>query len=550
MNDMTTRIVAAWYQVGQNFWEKHGPNFSSWTNDKIGKVHEAASNSHDKAIVNNFVDVQGGTTDEEGDEPHRIVARQVAAEGTVLVKNVDGILPLSRSGLGKESTYRVAIIGEDAGPGKGPNHCADRGCNQGTLAVGWGSGASEFPYLVDPASALRANFSENVLVTEYLSNTVNADLESTLEDQDLCIVFANSDAGEGFIAWNGIQGDRNSLDLQKGGDKLINSVAKQCGKGQGKTIVVIHAVGPVNMEEWADLPEIKAILLAHLPGQESGNALSDVIFGEVDASGRLPYTIGRSLDDYGPGAKVLYYPNGVVPQADFDEGLYIDYRHFDKYNIEPRYPFGFGLSYTTFNYSDMTVTRLRPKSPLPDPRKDEIIPAVWDETIPEASAALFPTSIHKLNKYIYSYISDVKEATKKPTFKYPVGYDIQQSPSQAGGGEGGNPSLYETYVRINFKLTNTGARTGKEAVQLYLSCPENVFEPETNEKIDFPLRVLRNFKKIELGAGKSEYVSLHLTRRDLSYWSAVQQNWVMPTTQEFKIHVGRHSRDLPLVGYY
>ena len=558
MNDMATRVVAAWYQTGQNFWKRPpphdtgGPNFSSWTNEKVGKLHEAASNSHEKGVVNHFVDVQGGQTGDEGDVPHRVVARQVAAEGTVLVKNEGGILPLSKDGHSSDESrkYRVAILGEDAGPGRDPNACPDRACNEGTLAVGWGSGASDFPYLIDPVSALKANFtSDKVEVTEYLDNKVNDEIGKVLKDQDLCIVFANSDAGEGFASWKGIRGDRNDLHLQKGGDNLIVAVAEGCGGGRGETLVVIHAVGPVDMEGWADHPGVKAILLANLPGQESGNALSDVLFGGVDASGRLPYTVGKNLSDYGPGAQILYYPDAVVPQVEFKEGLYIDYRHFDKHGIVPRYPFGFGLSYTTFEFSNMVVTFLKSKSPLPAPREAGIEPPSYDNSIPDPASALLPSNFRELKKYVYPYIRSVKEVNSG-RFRYPNGYDVLQSPSQAGGGEGGNPSLYENFVRVNVDVTNIGLRTGKEVVQLYVSFPNNVFDPVSGEHIDMPIKVLRNFKKIELQPGKTEVVSLHLTRKDLSYWSTAVQNWVMPVDGRFKILVGRSSRDLPLEGAY
>src|SRR5256714_1918789 len=361
LNDMVTRIVAAWYQVGQDTWErpppegKGGPNFSSWTSEKIGKVHEGAENSDETAIVNQFLDVQGN---------HSTLARQIAAEGTVLVKN-DGVLPLDRNGRSSytDEEYRVIVVGDDAGPGKGPNACQDRGCNQGTLAVGWGPSASDFPYLIDPFSAIKGVFnSDRVTVEGYLADHVTEELLKTVREQDLCLVFANSDGGEGYLSWKGVHGDRNDLYLQSGGDWLITTVAQNCGGGQGATAVVINAIGPVIVEEWADLPGVKAIILANLPGEESGNGLTDVLFGDVDASGRLPYTVGKSLEDYGPSAPVLYYPNGVIPQADFEEGLYIDYRYFDKVGIEPRYPFGFGLSYTSFSYSNLAVTALEPKT--------------------------------------------------------------------------------------------------------------------------------------------------------------------------------------------
>lgn len=549
LDDMATRVVASWYQMGQDKWERPppagngGPNFSSFTNKEIGLLHPA-SDSNETAIVNHFIDVQGGKSDD--DPPHKNVARQVAAEGTVLVKN-DGVLPLSRN-----RSAAISIIGEDAGPGEGPNACADRGCNQGTLGSGWGSGASEFPYLVDPASGIQAAIKNaSIKINKYLRNDLDQESRDELKTSDFCIVFANSDAGEGFIAWNGVRGDRNDLNLQKGGDDLIIVTAESCG---GPTIVVIHAVGPVIVEKWADLPNVKAILLANLPGQESGNALADVLFGDVDASGRLPYTVGKSLEDYGPGAQILYHPNAAVPQVDFNESLYIDYRHFDHQKISPRYEFGYGLSYTTFNFSDLVLNKLQPKSPLPAPRSDEILvpqtpPTSTSNNLPNPTTALAPPGFRKLKNYIYPWIDSVKLIKPGP-YPYPKGYHDTQPPSPAGGGQGGNPDLYTPHLDISVRVTNTGSRPGKEVVQVYVSFPENVTEAGTGEKIDFPVKVLRAFRKVEVGAGRSEVVKLGLTRKDLSYWSTGQGNWVMPVEGEIRVSVGRSSRDLVLEGVY
>ncbi|KAL1970220.1 hypothetical protein VTN77DRAFT_5380 [Rasamsonia byssochlamydoides] len=552
LNDMVTRIVAAWYQLRQDTWPKPrpwgdgGPNFSSWTYAEYGHLYEGSGdNATDR--VNHFVDVQG-----KGKQAHSIIARQVAAEGTVLVKNVDNILPLPREGPNVGRTYRVGIYGEDAGPGQGPNACANRACNQGTLGSGWGSGAVDFPYLVSPWEALESAWDSDDVETEsYLSNDV---LEQDLVDKDLCIVFANADSGEGFASSDGVHGDRNDLFLQKGGDELVEKVADGCGDGVGETIVVIHAVGPVILESWIDHPRVKAVLLAHLPGEESGNALVDVLFGEVDASGRLPYTVGKSLEDYGKGAQVLYRANAEIPQVNFTDGLYIDYRYFDKHNITPRYEFGFGLSYTSFELSNLTVTPVQEKSPLPSARsKRAVAPPQYDDELPDAREALFPEGFRPLNKYIYPYISDLSEI-RKGRFDYPEGYDDEQKPSPAGGGEGGNPSLYETFVQTTVDVTNTGERTGQAVVQLYVSFPEDVVDRdedgEYEDRIDFPVRVLRNFTKVELEPGQTTNVELSLTRKDLSYWSTRKQNWVMPVDGRFQIWVGRSSRDLPLVGEY
>ena len=555
LNDMVTRIVAAWYQVGQDDvkkWPKPppegtgGPNFSSFTDDERGLIHPG-SDDKTTAVVNKFVDVQG-----VGKDSHGRLAREIAAEGTVLVKNEGNILPLARKGPFKRAKrdgavkYCVGVFGEDAGEGKGPNACPDRSCNQGTLASGWGSGAVEFPYLITPLKALQSTFdNESVTLTSFLGNTFpQTTTSSILGDQDLCLAFVNSDAGEGFLSWSDVRGDRNHLYPQKDGDELVKNVAKGCGNGKGATIVIVHAVGPVVVERWIDLPNIKAVVLANLPGEESGNALVDVLFGDVDASGRLPYTVGKSLEDYGKGGQILYYPNAVVPQQNFDEGLYIDYRHFDRHSITPRYEFGFGLSYTTFSFSDLFLTTVKEKSALPAPRPETLSPPSFNRTLPDPSTALFPAGFRKLRNYVYPYISSVSEVTLD-RYPYPEGYSINQTLSQAGGGEGGNPDLFETYVRVNVIIINTGDRKGKQVVQVYVSFPDKVVDESAGTKVDFPVKVLRGFEKVELEKGGRKEVSIALTRRDLSYWSVGSQNWVMPVEGKFKIQAGASSRDLP-----
>ena len=540
LNDMVIRIVAAWYQLGQDTWADDGPNFSSWTNDKYGYIHTGTPDKQEKVVVNKFVETE--------DDESKQVAREVASEGAVLLKNEDSILPLSPTleELGISPYKKVAIIGEDAGPGKGPNYCEDRGCNQGTLAVGWGSGATEFTYLVDPLTALKSSFDLSVVeLTSSLANGISYKFEKTLKSQDLCLVFANADSGEGYKFWSTQHADRSDLEIQKRGARLIRRVADSCG---GPVVVVIHSVGPVILEEFADLPSVKAIVFANLPGQESGNALVDVLFGRTDASGRLPYTVGKSLADFGPGAPVLYYPNSIIPQADFNEGLFIDYRHFDKAGIEPRYPFGHGLSFTTFDLSDLTITTLKSKSPLPSARPASVTPPSLDETIPPVDSAFLPTGFAKLRRLVYPYISSSSQV-KRGKYPYPDGYETVQEPSPAGGAEGGNPALFEEHAAVQLRVSNTGSRKGKAVVQLYVSFPPSVREASTGELIDTPIRVLRNFTKIELEAGSSQVVALTLTRKDLSYWSVVQQNWVMPDG-DFALAVGRSSRDLPLHGTY
>ena len=550
INDMVTRVVAAWYQLGQDNstdWPSPppngtgGPNFSSWTHDKVGRIHQG-SDDPTTAVVNQFVKVQ---------DDHNKIARQVAAEGTILVKNVENVLPLSRKGGAPSSgskKYNIGIYGSDAAINPhGLNVCPDRSCNGGTLASGWGSGAVEFPYLVSPTQALRSSFSNKTVTLKSVPiNTIPTrssplSAQEKPENQDLCFAFAGSISGEGFESWDGIRGDRNDLHLDNDGDALISNIADSC---HGPVIVVIHAVGPVILETWIEHPNIHAVLLANLPGEESGNALADVLFGDIDASGRLPYTVGKSLDDYGPGGQVLYYPNGVIPQQDFDEGLLVDYRYFDAKNIAPRYPFGFGLSYTNFTFSNLTLNALNPRSPLPAPRPDGISPPSYSSELPDPKEALFPKGFRQLKGRVYPYIKSLR-SIKKATYPYPKGYHISQNASQAGGAEGGNPDLYTSLISANVTVTNTGGRKGKAVVQLYVGMPSGVVDGSTGQAIAFPPTLLRAFEKVELGKGESRVVEMKLTRKDVSYWSVGLQNWVIPEG-EITIRVGSNSRDLPL----
>ena len=96
-----------------------------------------------------------------------------------------------------------------------------------------------------------------------------------------------------------------------------------------------------------------AVIAAHYPGQESGDAIASVLFGDVSPSGRLPYTIGHSLDDYPP--HTIVDDPVLKPQADFTESTLVDYRWFSAHNITPRFEFGYGLSYSQFNYSGIDV---------------------------------------------------------------------------------------------------------------------------------------------------------------------------------------------------
>ncbi|PKX90605.1 beta-glucosidase [Aspergillus novofumigatus IBT 16806] len=310
LDDMVTRILAAWYLVGQD--RGYPPvAFSSWNGGKAN------------------VDV---TAD------HATVARAVARDSIVLLKNDQRTLPLRKP-------KSLAIVGLDAivNPA-GPNACSDRNCNNGTLAMGWGSGTAEFPYLVGPLDAIQKRAAADG--TKIVPSTTDDPTAgaSAAAAAETAIVFINSDSGEGYITVEGNQGDRNNLDPWHNGNELVKAVAA----ASKNVIVVVHSVGPIILETILAQPSVKAIVWAGLPGQESGNALVDVIYGDTAPSGKLPYTIAKQAADYGAS-----WINAETD--DFTEGLYIDYRHFDAKGIAPRYEFGYGLSYTTFKYSGLWV---------------------------------------------------------------------------------------------------------------------------------------------------------------------------------------------------
>ena len=525
LNDMATRIVAAWYQMAQDnkdLFPEEGPNFSSWTDEAEGFLYHG-SGGGPRGIVNKFINVQG---------MHHELARQVAAEGTVLVQNRANFLPLQRGGWAGK---KVGIYGEDAGPGKGPNFCPDRGCNQGTLASGWGSGSAEFPYLVDPLSAIKASFnstldnSDSPEIHAVLDNYALYEVRKSAADKDLCMVFVNADSGEGYVKHDGIAGDRNDLLAQKDGDSLVLAVSKSCA---GDVIVVVHAVGPVIVEAWVEEPNIKSILLAHLPGQESGNALAQILFGDVNPSGRLPYTVAKRFEDYGPDAAVMYYPNGRIPQQNFREGTDVDYRYFDKNGISPRWEFGFGMSYTTFNYFDVKIDQKLPRSPLPPrPSNPEVSPPEYPTDLPPVEDSLFPDGFQRINKHIYPYLSSVGEI-KKGRYPYPSDYYTKRTPSPAGGGEGGHPALWDVLAEVRVTVANTGDRAGKTVVQLYAEFPETK-----------GVLALRGFQKVEIQKGAQKVVVFQVTRKEMSVWSSEEQTWVLPD-EEIVLHVAESSRSI------
>lgn len=218
------------------------------------------------------------------------------------------------------------------------------------------------------------------------------------------------------------------------------------------------------------------MLFAGLPGQESGNSLVDVLYGDVSPSGRLPYTVAKNESDYGNLLNTTL-GSGAYPQDNFTEGLYIDYRHFDQYNITPRFEFGYGLSYSTFSYGS-NVTAV---------------------------------------------------ATSVNMGEYPA--------AEAVIPQGGHSELWDVIYNITVSVTNTGNVTAAEVPQLYVTIP------------NAPQWQLRGFGKVHLAPGACGDVTFEVTRRDLSIWDVVAQQWKLQAA-DYPFFIGASSRDVKVTGHF
>ena len=523
LDDAAVRIMAAYYYVGRDT-NAVPINFDSWTLDTYGYEHYVVNEGY--GLINEHVDVRAG---------HGNLIRQMGAASTVLLKNTNNVLPLT----GKEKL--TAVFGNDAGDNPaGPNGCPNRGCDNGTLGMAWGSGTAEFSYLVTPETAIQNEVLNNLGAFESITDNFAAkQIQGLASRASVAIVFVNADAGEGFINVDGNIGDRNNLTLWQGGDTLIQNVSALCNN----TIVVLHTVGPVLLSNYSSNPNVTAILWAGIPGEQSGNSIADVLYGRVNPGAKLPFTMAESREDY--GTDLLYLPNEGTgaPQVEFTEGVFIDYRAFDQNNIQPVYEFGFGLSYTNFSYSNLQVTKTNASS-IYTPTTGTTSPAPTYGSITNDSASyIFPANLSHVPLFIYPYLNftDLEESANEtdyavPGFIPPGSQDSSPQPLiPAGGGPGGNPMLYDVLYQVRATIINTGSIPGDEVPQLYISLG-GPYEPKV---------VLRGFERLSIQPGQAATFTADVTRRDISNWDTTSQNWVI-TNYTKTAFVGSSSRNLPL----
>lgn len=291
---------------------------------------------------------------------HAQVARKAASEGMVLLKNEGGVLPFT----GKSST--IAVFGNTSynfisgGTGSGDvNEAYSITLIEGLTNAGYQiDGELENNY---------APFVEKLMEKEMKRReesggllAVPQRLQEMSLDTDLIIKKAkSSEVAVITIGRNSGENDDRNIDedfyLAQDEIKMINQVSKAFHAENKKVIVILNIGGVIETSSWKD--KVDAILLAWQPGQEGGNSVADVISGKVNPSGKLTMTFPIDYNHHPSAANWLGTPKNNPEEVSYEEGVYVGYRYFNTFDVAPSYEFGYGNSYTTFNYSDLELDR-------------------------------------------------------------------------------------------------------------------------------------------------------------------------------------------------
>jgi beta-glucosidase len=273
---------------------------------------------------------------------HQRIARQIADEAIVLLKN-DGMLPLDQS-----ATKTLAVVGANA--------------TRKHAGAGGSSQVKAF-YEVTPLDGLQNLLGESTAVSYAEGYTVSREGGS---DADLiaAAVAQVKDADAAIYVGGWIHGfsdewndnaydaeatDKASMELPFGQNELIEALLA----ANPNTVIVLMGGGPIDMRKWQG--KAKSIVQAWYPGMEGGNALADILFGNLNPSGKLPMTFPVKLED-SPAHKLAVTGFESLEQ-DYTDGIFVGYRYFDSYEVEPAFAFGHGLSYTSFGYDNLTVSK-------------------------------------------------------------------------------------------------------------------------------------------------------------------------------------------------
>ena len=315
---------------------------------KAGQISEATLEDNAGRILR--VIIESGLMDHPQEQPgevdtpeQRAVARQGETEGIVLLKNDGGLLPLDAA-----KVHSIAVIG--------PNAVVAR-------TGGGGSSLVRPKYAVSPFEGIQKRAGSGIQVTSALGagmegeDPAHDDAGARAQDiKQAAEIAAKADVAVVVVGrYNKIESegfDVKTMELPAGQDELIEAVEK----ANPHTVVVLNTGNPVTMTKWID--STPALLDMWYGGEEGGNALAAILFGDANPSGKLPLTLPKQFED-SPAAKNYPGENLVVNYA---EGIYVGYRYFDTKNVEPQFPFGFGLSYTKFEYSELETYHVNVKN--------------------------------------------------------------------------------------------------------------------------------------------------------------------------------------------
>jgi beta-glucosidase len=325
-----------------------------------------------------LLDVDSRAKGELDSAKHREMARRLGAQSVVLLKNHNHLLPLDPS-----QVHSLLVTGPAAdavlqGGGSGNVPAAVRISPLQGLQAAWAGKArvTHLPYNVP----LQPRMQRGTLEWEQAARAATKgskkggdDVASTLPDQATLTKAAQSSDVVIFLA-AGVSAsegrDLPDMELPGGQAEAIAVLAK----ANPNLVVVLVANGAVALKPW--LANVPALLAAHYAGQATGDALADVLTGKVNPAGKLSYTFAGQLSDYpchalgewpaklildkdpvDPGMKPAERKATHAFDTDYQEGVFVGYRWFDEKQIEPQFPFGYGLSYTTFELSDLKVAQ-------------------------------------------------------------------------------------------------------------------------------------------------------------------------------------------------
>ncbi|HHV30036.1 MAG TPA: glycosyl hydrolase [Clostridium sp.] len=319
-------------------------------------------------VIFKAIDNKKENADYDKDVHHRL-ARQVAGESMVLLKNEDNTLPLKKKGT-------IALIGafvkNPRYQGAGSSHITPTRLDDiyEEIKKTGGDGTS---IIYSEGYRLGNDDIDEGLINE---------AKKAASGSDVAVIFAglpDEYESEGF--------DRTHMDMPKNQNRLIEAVAEV----QTNTVVVLLNGSPIEMP-WVD--KVKAILEAYLGGQALGGALADILFGEVNPSGKLAETFPIKLSH---NPSYLNFP-GEDDRVEYKENIFVGYRYYDTKGIEPLFPFGHGLSYTQFEYSEISVDK-----------KD-----VSDNNVINVSVKVKNTGEVAGKEVVQLYVKDVKSSVLRP----------------------------------------------------------------------------------------------------------------------------------------